>query len=75
MRSQGGKSIAIALMNRPVAALEQSFLRTKARDYAQFVSIAGYKANSSNNTIFADDKGEIALSSRSRAADAEGRPP
>ncbi len=60
VRSQGGKWIAIALMNRPVAALEQSFLRTKARDYAQFVSIAGYKANSSNNTLFADDKGEIA---------------
>jgi acyl-homoserine-lactone acylase len=60
VRSQSGKWIAIAMMNRPVAALEQSFLRTKARDYAQFVSIAGHKANSSNNTIFADDKGEIA---------------
>ena len=60
VRTEGGKWIAIALMNRPVPALEQSFLRTKARDYAQFLRIAGYKANASNNTLFADDKGEIA---------------
>ena len=30
VRAAGGKWIAIALMNTPVAALEQSFLRTKA---------------------------------------------
>ncbi|MBS0297089.1 MAG: penicillin acylase family protein [Proteobacteria bacterium] len=55
-----GKWIAFALMNRPVEALSQSFLRTKQHDYASFLKVAELKANSSNNTIFADDKGEIA---------------
>jgi acyl-homoserine-lactone acylase len=52
--------IAMALMNRPVPALEQSWLRTKAHDYASYMKVAELKANSSNNTLFADDKGEIA---------------
>ncbi len=57
---EDGKWIAEALMYRPVAALEQSYLRTKATDFASFHRIAELEANSSNNTIFADDKGEIA---------------
>ena len=48
-------------MNRPVEALQQSFLRTKATDLASFMRISELKANSSNNTVFADDKGEIAV--------------
>jgi acyl-homoserine-lactone acylase len=54
------KWIAFALMNRPMEALEQSFLRTKSSDYASFLKVAQLKANSSNNTLFADSKGEIA---------------
>jgi acyl-homoserine-lactone acylase len=60
VREEGGKWIAFALMNRPIAALQQSFLRTKAVDYATFMKVARLQANSSNNTIFADSKGEIA---------------
>jgi acyl-homoserine-lactone acylase len=60
IREADGKWISIALMNKPVAALEQSFLRTKATDYASFMKVAELKANSSNNTIFADSKGQIA---------------
>jgi len=60
VREAGGKWISIALMNKPVAALQQSFLRTKATDYASFMKVAQLKANSSNNTIFADAKGQIA---------------
>ena len=60
-RAWGGKWMAIALMNTPIAALEQSFLRTKATDYAGFVAVADRHANASNNTLFADDHGEIAL--------------
>ncbi|MGN6516108.1 MAG: penicillin acylase family protein [Rhizomicrobium sp.] len=60
-REEGGKWIAMALMNKPIAALEQSWLRTKASDYASYMKVAELKANSSNNTIFADDKGETAL--------------
>ncbi len=58
---QNGKWIAEALMNRPIPALEQSWLRTKAHDLASYMKVAELKANSSNNTIFADDKGEIAF--------------
>jgi len=61
VRAAGEKWISIALMNKPVPALSQSWLRTKATDYASFLEIANrFAANSSNNTIFADDKGEIA---------------
>ncbi len=60
VREADGKWIATALMNKPLEALEQSWLRTKASDYASYMKVAELKANSSNNTIFADDKGEIA---------------
>jgi acyl-homoserine-lactone acylase len=60
VREKDGKWIAMALMNKPMQALEQSWLRTKANDYASYMKVAELKANSSNNTIFADDKGEIA---------------
>jgi acyl-homoserine-lactone acylase len=60
VRAADGKWIAMALMNKPVEALEQSWLRTKASDYASYMKVAELKANSSNNTLFADDKGEIA---------------
>jgi acyl-homoserine-lactone acylase len=60
VRAKDGKWISIALMNNPIAALEQSWLRTKATDYASYMKVAERKANSSNNTIFASDKGEIA---------------
>ena len=60
VREANGRWIAFAMMNRPVEAQQQSFLRTKAVDYQSFIRVAEFKANSSNNTIFADDKGEIA---------------
>ncbi len=60
VRAEGGKWIAEALMWRPIPALEQSFLRTKQGDLASYLKVAGLRANSSNNTLFADEKGEIA---------------
>jgi acyl-homoserine-lactone acylase len=60
VREANGKWIAMALMNKPMQALEQSWLRTKTHDYASYMKVAELKANSSNNTLFADDKGEIA---------------
>ncbi|MDF8334346.1 penicillin acylase family protein [Novosphingobium cyanobacteriorum] len=60
VRASEGKWIAFALMNRPIPALQQSFLRTKARDLADFLKVAALQANSSNNTLFADSKGETA---------------
>ncbi|HYU95043.1 MAG TPA: penicillin acylase family protein [Sphingomicrobium sp.] len=60
VRSSNGRWIAFSMMDRPVEALQQSYLRTKATDLASYMQVAQLKANSSNNTIFADDKGEIA---------------
>jgi len=60
VRAQGDKWIAVALMNKPLEALQQSWLRTKANDYVAYMKVAELKANSSNNTIYADDKGNIA---------------
>lgn len=60
IRAQEGKWVAFAMMDKPIPALEQSYLRTKTSDLASFLKVAQLKANSSNNTIFADDKGEIA---------------
>ncbi len=56
-----GHWLAAALMNTPVAALEQSFLRTKATTRTAFLAVAARRANSTNNTLFADDAGEISL--------------
>ncbi len=61
VRSEGGKWIAEALMNRPIPALEQSWLRTRTHDLASYMKVAALQANSSNNTVFADDRGEIAF--------------
>jgi acyl-homoserine-lactone acylase len=55
-----GRWIAMSLMNTPVKALQQSFLRTRQTDFAGYMKVAGLMANSSNNTLFADDRGEIA---------------
>ncbi|HEY1607465.1 MAG TPA: penicillin acylase family protein [Allosphingosinicella sp.] len=60
VRAEGGKWIAFAMMDKPIPALEQSYLRTKAHDLASYLKVAALAANSSNNTIFADDTGEIA---------------
>ena len=57
---QNGKWIAISMMNEPLDALSQSYLRTKARDYRSFNKVMKIRTNSSNNTVFADDKGNIA---------------
>jgi acyl-homoserine-lactone acylase len=58
--SEDGKWISFAMMDRPIPALEQSFLRTKATDLASFMKVSDLRANSSNNTMFADDHGNIA---------------
>jgi acyl-homoserine-lactone acylase len=58
--AENGRWIAFAMMNRPVEALQQSYLRTKATDFQSYLKVAQLKANSSNDTLFADDKGEIA---------------
>ena len=60
VRDLNGKWVAIRLMQEPVKALTQSYTRTKARDYKSYRETMELKANSSNNTIFADADGDIA---------------
>lgn len=52
--------ISVALMHEPVKALQQSYLRTKARDLAEYKRVMDLSANSSNNTLYADADGNIA---------------
>jgi acyl-homoserine lactone acylase PvdQ len=47
-------------MQEHVKALMQSYLRTKMTNYANYRETMELKANSSNNTIFADKDGDIA---------------
>jgi acyl-homoserine-lactone acylase len=60
VREANGKWVAIRLMQEHIKALEQSYLRTKARNYKAYLETMELKANSSNNTIFADADGDIA---------------
>jgi acyl-homoserine-lactone acylase len=61
VRADGKTWIAFAMMDKPVEALQQSFLRTKADGLAGFMKASEFKANSSNIAVVADDKGNIAV--------------
>ncbi|QWC58432.1 acylase [Erythrobacter sp. 3-20A1M] len=60
IREENGRWIAVAMLNNPRAALEQSYLRTKAHSLDGYLEASSRMANSSNNTIFAADDGTIA---------------
>ncbi|TRX54963.1 penicillin acylase family protein [Thalassomonas sp. M1454] len=54
------KWLSIKLMNEPVKALQQSYLRTKTTDYESYKQTMRFHTNSSNNTVYADNSGNIA---------------
>jgi acyl-homoserine-lactone acylase len=60
IRETDGKWVSIRLMNDPMHALIQSYIRTKARDYRTFRKAMALHTNSSNNTVYADADGNIA---------------
>jgi acyl-homoserine-lactone acylase len=60
VRELNGKWVAFRIMQKPIEALTQSYTRTKATDYKSYRQTMELKANSSNNTIFADADGDIA---------------
>jgi acyl-homoserine-lactone acylase len=60
VREQAGKWIAVRLMNSPIDALTQSYLRTKVAGYDDFKRNMDRHTNSSNNTVYADRDGTIA---------------
>ncbi|MFT5736796.1 MAG: acyl-homoserine-lactone acylase [Maribacter sp.] len=51
---------ASGMMWEPVKALEQSFVRTKKQGYKGFREMMDIRTNSSNNTVYADEEGNIA---------------
>jgi len=60
IRTEGDKWIAIKLLHEPVMALQQSYLRTKTRNYVEFYQTQQLRTDSSNNTVYADADGTIA---------------
>ncbi|MGD8320598.1 MAG: penicillin acylase family protein [Gemmatimonadota bacterium] len=60
VREADGKWITVALMKDHVNALIQSYSRTKAHSYQEFIESMKLHTNSSNNTVFADSEGDIA---------------
>lgn len=60
VRKVDGKWVSVRLMEDPVNALKQSWLRTKAKNLQEFRQIMNLHTNSSNNTVFADSEGNIA---------------
>ena len=60
IRAENGKWIAIKLLQEPVRALSQSYLRTKTTDYMSFLKTQDMRTDTSNNTVYADANGTIA---------------
>ena len=60
VRTQGDKWIAVKLLQERVMALQQSFLRTKTKNYQEFYRTQELRTDSSNNTVYADGDGTIA---------------
>jgi acyl-homoserine-lactone acylase len=60
VRSEGGKWIAVKILQTPARALAQSYLRTKTRDYRAFRETQEMRTDTSNNTVYADADGTIA---------------
>jgi acyl-homoserine lactone acylase PvdQ len=60
VREADGKWVAIRLMEEPLKALNQSYSRTKAKNYKEYKQVMDLHTNSSNNTIYADADGTIA---------------
>lgn len=58
--AEDGTWITIRLMQEPIKALTQSYLRTKAKNLKEFKQVMELHTNSSNNTLFADSEGNIA---------------
>jgi acyl-homoserine-lactone acylase len=59
-RRVASRWIALKLLQDPVPALEQSYLRTKTTDYASFRKTQEMLTDTSNNTVYADADGTIA---------------
>jgi len=60
MAQREGKWISLKSNNRSMNGLIQSWVRTKSKGFDDYKKAMDLKANTSNNTVFADNKGNIA---------------
>jgi acyl-homoserine lactone acylase PvdQ len=60
MAERAGKWISLKSYNRSMISLEQSWLRTKSKTFKDYQKAMDLKANTSNNTVYADSQGNIA---------------
>jgi acyl-homoserine-lactone acylase len=60
MAQRDGKWISLKSNNRSLNSLIQSWVRTKSKGFDDYKKAMDLKANTSNNTVFADNKGNIA---------------
>ncbi|MBS1915859.1 MAG: penicillin acylase family protein [Bacteroidetes bacterium] len=60
MAKRDGKWISVKANNRSMVSLIQSWQRTKSRNFDEYKKTMELLANTSNNTVYADDKGNIA---------------
>lgn len=60
MAKKNGNWISVRANNRDIKGLIQSWQRTKAKNYDAYKKTQELLANTSNNTVYADDKGNIA---------------
>ena len=60
MANRNGQWISVRGYNRSLKSLMQSFLRTKTKGLEDYKKNMAMLANTSNNTVFADNKGNIA---------------
>uniref|UniRef100_UPI0037BFB78B penicillin acylase family protein n=1 Tax=Flavobacterium sp. TaxID=239 RepID=UPI0037BFB78B len=60
MAKRDGKWISLKSRNRSMKSLEQSWVRIKSKSFAEYQQAMEMKANASNNTVYADNKGNIA---------------
>lgn len=60
MAKRDGKWISLKSNNRSMTSLIQSWVRTKSKNFEEYKKAMDLKANTSNNTVYADNKGNIA---------------
>ena len=60
MAKRDGKWISLRSYNRSMTSLIQSWKRTKTKGFEDYKKVMDLRANTSNNTVFADAKGNIA---------------
>ncbi|MEO8820036.1 MAG: penicillin acylase family protein [Ginsengibacter sp.] len=60
MAKRKGEYLSVKSDNRDIKGLEQSWLRTKAKSFADYKKVMDMLANASNNTVYADAEGNIA---------------